>query len=115
MLFDPMRHEALLPIEWDEQRVRATIARIAADVEAHYSDATYWPLHPCDLEPADDPNVPATSLYFSACGVLWALHYLESMRAIELSRNYLYDLPLLVERNRTWLASIGSRDFGSFL
>ena len=115
MLFDPARHEALLPIDWDEVRVRATIARIARDIEARYSETTYWPLHPHDLEPGDDPNLPPTTLYFGASGVIWALHYLESVNAVELSRSYLGDLEPLVARNRVWNESIGRREFGSFL
>jgi lantibiotic modifying enzyme len=115
MLFDPARHEALLPIEWDEHRVRAAISHIAGDIEAHYSEAAYWPLHPLDLEKGDDPDVPATTLYSGACGVIWALHYLESVRAVRLSRSYFGDLESLVTRNRAWLKSIGRRAFGSYL
>ncbi len=115
MLFDPGRHEELLPIAWDEDRVRAAISRIAADIEAHFSETTYWPLHPRDIEPGDDPNVPDTGLLHGACGVIWALHYLESVRAVRLSRSYLGHLETLRERNRVWLESIGSREFGSYL
>jgi hypothetical protein len=115
MLFDPARHEPLSPIAWDEDRVRAAIARIVADAEAHYSATTYWPLDPRDLEPGDDPDVPATSLYSGACGVIWALHHLASVGATGLSRSYLGDLETLVARNRAWLHSIGSRDFGAYL
>jgi lantibiotic modifying enzyme len=115
MLFDPARHEELLPIEWDENRVRAAIAHIAADIEDHFSEVTYWPSHPLDLEGGDDPDLPGTPLYHGACGVIWALHYLESMSAIALSRSYLSGLESLVARNRAWLNSFGSRAFGSYL
>ena len=115
MLFDPARHEALAPIAWDEARVRAAIASIAADIEQRYSPESYWPWHPLDLEKGDDPNLPCTSLYQGACGVIWALHYLEAVGAVTLSRNYRVDLESLVHRNRAWLASIGRRDFASYL
>ncbi len=41
---------------------------MVADTEARYSPETYWPSHPRDLEPGDDPAQPATDLYFSAAG-----------------------------------------------
>jgi lantibiotic modifying enzyme len=115
MLFDPARHEKLLPIEWDENRVRAAIAHIAGNIEARYSEGPYWPSHPLDLEEGDDPDLPGTSLYCGACGVIWALHYLESVGATKLSRSYSRELESLVERNRAWLKSVGSREFGSYL
>ncbi|MEO5699946.1 MAG: LanC-like protein [Casimicrobiaceae bacterium] len=65
----------------------------------------YWPIHPLDLEAGDDPDLPATSLYFGACGVAWALHRLQDVGAIMLSRDYRDDLDALVARNRRWLAS----------
>ena len=115
MLFDSARHEPLLPIAWDEHRVRATIARIARDIEDRFSEDAYWPLHPLDVEDGDDPNLPATTLYGGACGVIWALHYLEAAGAIALARNYTSDLESLLTRNRTWLRSVGSREFASYL
>ncbi len=115
MLFDPARHEALSAIAWDEERVRATIAHIARDIENRFSAETYWPWHPLDLEQGDDPNVPCTSLYGGACGVIWALHYLEATGAVRLSRSYLDDLDSLVRRNRAGLESSRSREFASYL
>ena len=45
MLHDPTRHEALLPIAWDEQRARDTITRIVADTEARFTPSRCWPAH----------------------------------------------------------------------
>ncbi|MEO8302580.1 MAG: LanC-like protein [Betaproteobacteria bacterium] len=115
MLFDPARHEALSTIAWDEKRVRATIASIAGDIEARYSAEKYWPCHPLDFEDGDDPNLPPTSLYFGACGVIWALHYLEVVGAVALTRGYLDALDVLVQRNRSWLESSGHREYASYL
>lgn len=76
MLYDPSRHEPLRATAWDEGQVRDTIARIVQDVEARFSPDRYWPPHPLDLEPGDPPEQAFTPLYFGACGVVWALHYL---------------------------------------
>ena len=48
MLHDPARHEALLPLAWDEAPVRAMIERIVNDAEAHFLPGHGWPLHPLD-------------------------------------------------------------------
>ena len=115
MLFDPARHEALLPVAWDEEQVRTKIASIVGDIEDRYSTDDFWPWHLLDLEEGDDPNFPGTSLYCGACGVIWALHYLEAAGAVKLSRNYLGDLDLLRRRNRSWLESSGQRELASYL
>ena len=73
MLFDPARHEALQPLAWDEGACRAAIQAIVDDTERHFSPERYWPPHPRDIEPGDDLSVPGTSLYYGACGVIWAL------------------------------------------
>ncbi|MEP7246821.1 MAG: LanC-like protein [Gammaproteobacteria bacterium] len=115
MLFDSARHEPLLPIAWDENAVRAAIARVVSDIERHCSPEPDWPIHPNDLEKGDDPDAPATPLYHGACGVIWALHYLEAVGAATLSRRYLDDLDTLLRRNRAWLTSLGSREFGAYM
>jgi hypothetical protein len=74
MLFDPARHAPLQAIAWDEVRVRASIGHIVDDAESRFTPQGWWPPHPRDLEPGEDPNQAATSLYYGACGVAWALH-----------------------------------------
>ena len=115
MLFDPQRHEALQPIAWDEARVREAIAHIVAETEAAFSPERYWPTHPRDLEPDDDAQQVSTTLYFGACGVIWALHYLQAVGAAALSRDYLGELDTLLARNRATLAGWESEDFASYL
>jgi hypothetical protein len=115
MLFDPSRHEELQPIAWDEARVRAAIKRIVAETEAAFSPERYWPTHPRDLEPDDDPHQVSTTLYFGACGVIWALHYLQSVGAATLARGDFGDLETLLARNRATLAGWESDDFASYL
>ena len=115
MLHDPARHEALLLIDWNEDRVRAAIARIVTDTELRFSPDRYWPSHPRDLEEGDDPNQCATSLYYGACGVMWALHYLQAVGATRLSGSYAGHLEGLLVRNRAWLHSIGCEEFASYM
>jgi hypothetical protein len=115
MLYDPTRHEALQAIAWDETRARATIEHVVRDTEQHYSPDRLWPLHPRDIEGEEDPDQPATGLYFGACGVIWALHHLQSVGAATLSRRYSGDLDALLLRNRAALRAFGSDDVASYL
>ena len=107
MLYDAERHEALQATAWDEGRVRAAIEHIVADTEARFSPEGYWPLHPHDIEGDMDPTQPATGLYFGACGVIWALHYLHAVGAAKLSRHYGNELDALLLRNRAALHAFG--------
>ncbi|MDE2145598.1 MAG: LanC-like protein [Burkholderiales bacterium] len=114
-LFDPTRHEPLRATAWDEAAARAAIGRIVADTESHWSAERYWPVHPRDLDPGEDPEQVATSLYFGAAGVIWALHHLQDLGAATLTRSYLGELETLRLRNRAWLQAGGSSDFASYL
>ena len=87
MLHDPTRHESLLAIAWDEESVGQTIADIVSDTEQHHSPERYWPLHPRDVEGNEDPNRLVGNLYYGACGVIWALHHLQALGAVRLSRS----------------------------
>jgi hypothetical protein len=114
MLHDPARHEALAPIAWDEARVRATIARIVDETVAAFSPDALWPVHPRDLEPADDPHAPATCLYYGAAGVIWALDYLRSA-GVASTPSFAQHLPAIQQRNRAWLAQVPGDNAGSWL
>ena len=105
MLYDPARHEPLIERHWDERHARDAIARIVADTEARFSADAYWPMHPRDVEGSDDG--PAWPLYHGACGVIWALTYLEGMGAATLARNYLPFVEPVRVRNAQWLAAFG--------
>lgn len=113
MLFDPVRHEPLRPIAWDEARARAMIERIVCDTESRFSPDRYWPLHALDVEGGD--GLPAYPLYHGACGVIWALCYLEATGAASLVRSYAEHVEPLRRGTREWLSSFGSRDFASYL
>lgn len=111
MLFDPTRHEALQPIAWDERRARAMIKRIMSDAELRFSPESYWPTHPLDSkEPA-----PFHALYFGACGVIWALRYLENQGAVTLARDYAPHVPPLLALNRVSMQHTDGTPFGSYL
>lgn len=115
MLYDPARHEELRPIAWDEDRVLETIKRIVGDTESRFSRSRYWPVHPRDAGGNDDPNKLVTPLYYGACGVIWALHYLQAVGAAQLSRSYVDDLDSLLIQNRAWLGPSVSRECRSYL
>lgn len=114
MLYDPARHEALRPIPWDEGRVRAEIARIVRDTESTFNDERYWPLHPLDRQPGSPHGHIETSLYDGACGVIWALRYLESVGAATLSHRY-DEWDELLACNRTWRSESAAGDRASLL
>jgi hypothetical protein len=109
MLHDPARHERLGALAWDEARAQATIAHIVRDTEARFSPENGWPLHPRDADDGD--TAPATPLYHGACGVIWALHYLQAIGACTLRRDYAPYVDALRARNARWLASIGEESF----
>ncbi|KQP15048.1 hypothetical protein [Pseudorhodoferax sp. Leaf267] len=117
MLFEPARHEALQHLRWDEAKVRACIERITADAESRFTPQGWWPPHPHDVDPGDGPRTPLTPLYFGACGVVWALHYLQDVGAVRLQRNYrdAASLAELMARNDTWLGERAAAYAGSFM
>ncbi len=109
MLHDPTRHEALLPLAWDESLARAEIERIVADTVARFEASGWWPIHPKDID-GDDPSVPPTTLYFGAIGTAWAVHYLQAVGACSGQVRFDAHLGELIERNRAWLKSVSIED-----
>lgn len=114
-LHDPARHEPLAERPWDERRAHEAIAWIVRETEAAYRPTSYWPVHPKDLDPGEDPSAPSTSLYFGAVGVVWALRYLRAVGACRATLADGIDLDRLRDDNRAWLRSQGSDDFGAYL
>ena len=115
MLYDPARHEPLRALPWDESDALMAIERIVTDTEARFTEDGYWPLHPLDREGGDETEPFRTPLYDGACGVFWALHYLEAAGAVALSRSYAGELDRLLLRNRVWVAKSAERTPASFL
>lgn len=110
MLHEPDRHEALLPIAWDEARARHEIERIVADALAHFTPDALWPPHPQDIDTCDDPHQPFTPLYFGAAGVMWAIQYLQAIGAAVGESRFDAQFDALIERNRAWLANSSASD-----
>lgn len=118
MLYQPDRHEPLLPEDlhsWDEHRAQACIAAIVRDTEASFLPGRGWPVHPLDFEAGDDPDLCHPTLYSGICGVLWALHYLCSKGAAELERDWPIDAPALVQHTRQWLRDAAQHDRAAYL
>jgi hypothetical protein len=113
MLFEPARHETLRTLDWDEQSARRIIGRIVHDAEARFSAQSYWPLHARDAD--GGATGPLYPLYFGACGVMWALHYLQAVGAAKLERSYAEYVDALLPLDRTWLNPIGSAGLASYL
>jgi hypothetical protein len=113
VLYDSDRHEPCDANGWDEARARAMIATIVADTEARFSADTFWPIHARDAD--DGGTVPAYPLYYGACGVIWALRYLQGVGAARLARSYSPHLNELLARNRRWLAAEGVVAPGAYL
>lgn len=117
MLFDPARHEPLHAATWNEDEVRASISQIVHDAESRFTPEGWWQPHPRDLEPGEDPKQPATPLYYGACGMVWALHYLQDVGATRLNRNYREPSLLadLLARNNAWLGDDATAHAASFM
>ncbi|MEP7060919.1 MAG: LanC-like protein [Betaproteobacteria bacterium] len=95
--------------------MRQVIERIVVDSESRYGEDGYWPAHPLDHDSADVPGQCVTPLYHGACGVFWALHYLQDAGAAKLTRSYVAELDRLLVRNRAWLGESASSERASFL
>jgi len=115
MLFDPARHEHLRALRWDAREAAAAIERIVTDTESRFDERRYWPTHPLDRDGADEANQSETPLYHGACGVFWALRYLEAVGSATLSRNYAGTIDKLLVRNRAWLGEAAERERASYL
>jgi hypothetical protein len=72
-------------------------------------------LHPLDNDNGDETDHVVTPLYHGACGVFWALHYLQAVEAVSLSRSYVGELQRLLVRNRTWLGASAERERASLM
>lgn len=112
-LYDPARHEARGSDPWDEHRARDLIGRIVRDTERAFSPETWWPSHSRDRDHGDiGAHYP---LYFGACGVIWALHYLEAVGAAKLTRSYAPYVDALLPLNQAWLQLPRKKDHASYL
>jgi len=72
-LYDPARHEPLAAVEWNEGRVRESIAAICGDAESGFEAGRLWPMHPEDDEPGSPPDGVLRGLMVGAAGMVHAL------------------------------------------
>ncbi len=77
-LFDPTRHYPLLQLDWHPDTVQQTISEIAHETITQLKTAPSLSSHPMD-----DQGSFGGDLYFGKAGVLWAIHYLQTVGAIE--------------------------------
>ena len=80
-----------------------------------FSPDRYWKVHPNDAEPGDDPGTAPSTLYFGACGVFWALSYLQAAGAVQSTSLPELDVDLLLQRNLDELRAWGSSDVAAYL
>jgi hypothetical protein len=115
MMFDPRRHEALNPTPWDAGHALAAIQAIVQDTVARYSEDLYWPVHPTDRQGGNDVREFETSLFDGACGVFWALDYLQAVGAASGGLSRPKNLDEMRARNRVLLGPAAERNKASYL
>jgi len=113
VLYQPERHEPLQISGWDETRAREVIAEIVRDTETRFSPDRWWQTHPQDQ--SKGRNDTYYMLYLGACGVLWALHYLEAIGATRLFQSYAPYVKSLLEPNRVAMGQSDNAAFASYL
>jgi hypothetical protein len=113
VLHEPARHEPLRPIAWEEARAFAMIERIARDAAVRFSRERNWPVHPLDAE--GGAGFDLRPLYFGACGVIWALHYLQAAGAVTLPASYAARTEDLMSLTEERVAACPSTSAASYL
>ncbi len=106
MLFDPNRHEPLRGRAWDPDAISAAIQNIVDDTERQFNPVNLWPTHPLDRAKPEVLVPGLTPLYYGACGVVWALHYLQGVGGATLRTSYLAHLDLIRSQNQAWLGQV---------
>ncbi len=116
ILFDPQRHEKLNVLAWSARQAQACINAIVADTEQRFDPQNLWPVHTRDRAQLDGTAHGLTPLYYGACGVVWALHYLQDVGAVTLQRHsYLPFLETARALNHAWLGEVADVAAPSYL
>ncbi|HKU98782.1 MAG TPA: LanC-like protein [Vineibacter sp.] len=110
-MHDPRRHVPLRDDPWDEAVARDAIRHIARDALDRFDARHFWPAHPQESYRADG----ATSLYWGAAGVLWALDYLRRQGAVAFDHDLAAALPQLRANNAAHYAHEAYPDHSSLL
>jgi hypothetical protein len=115
MIFDSDRHEALVKADWSESLALAQIQHIVRDTQDRFDSLQFWPVHPHDTSASDLADTGKTALYHGACGVIWAMHYLQGCGAVSLDKDYLPHLEGIRARNQEWLGTVYDEAAPSYL
>ena len=93
-LFDPARHYPLIEIDWDCSKVQQAIIAIATETITQLQAQPSLSGHPMD------EHEFGTDLYFGKAGVLWTIHYLQTVGAIDSTFDVATHLEATLEQNR---------------
>lgn len=93
-LFDPTRHYPLLEIDWESSKVQQAITAIATETIAQLQHQPSLSGHPMDDQEF------GSDLYFGKAGVLWSIHYLQTVGAIDSRFDVAAHLETTLEQNR---------------
>ena len=115
MLYELARHEPLRTVAWDSDVARATIQAIVDETERQFDPVLGWPAHPRDRAEARATDPGLTPLYHGACGVVWALHYLQAQGGASLKADYIAYLDAARSRNQEWLGEVRDAAAASYL
>jgi len=75
-LFDPKRHETLIPQPWSTELVTREVNTIVADINNSIMTDSSWPTHPLDAESYTSAS-PKWASYAGAAGVVLAMQILK--------------------------------------
>lgn len=94
VLFDPTRHYPLLQRDWSPAAAQQAIADITHETIAQLQTVRSLPGHPMD------DQTFGSDLYFGMAGVLWAIHYLQSVGAVDPTFDVAAHLDETLSQNR---------------
>ncbi len=92
-LFNPNRHYPLLQIDWNPSRAQQVIAEIADETITKLETVPLLASHPMD------DQLFGSDLYFGKAGVLWAIHYLQTVGAVDSTFSIAAGLNETLEKN----------------
>lgn len=93
-LFDPARHYSLLQLDWNPNAAQEAIYAIAHETITQLQTVPLLSRHPLD------DKAFGSDLYFGKAGVLWAIHYLQIVGAIDSTIDVTSHLDETLEQNR---------------
>src|SRR5262247_3169637 len=98
-MYEQARHERLIEITWDRERVYEAIDQIVRDTHERFHPQKLWPIHPLDRFTEKLPQ-SLKMLYFGAAGVIWSLEYLSRAASTAVNLDFTTTLNQLADQNR---------------